>query len=361
MKRGGLFPRVNIHVTGTWLKAIRVEDAVGKRLAHDYTCIELGFKGALKKRGEIIEKSDVELLKRCGHYYVYVESGEVSELEEVHEAEAVLLLGDAVSGENVEVRAVEEGKAFLYATVNGLLLVDSERLRKINSTGVFVVVTRKTGNYVKEGDLIGVVDLIPLTVKRSFIETLMKDLEGGYPIIRVIKSKKPKIAVLVTGTEIVEGLKKDLIAPIVAEKLKQYDCELGVIVYARDDIEDITKKAELLLRDYEGVIITGGMSVDPTDYTPKAIKLLADEIVIYGIPIKPTTMSMVAYKSNKPVIGVSSGIIHYPDQNVLDVVLPWISAGVKVPRDYLLSLSEGGLMESFLKSKRSLRISDPRE
>lgn len=334
------------------MKVVRIEDAVGKRLAHDYTCIEPGFKGAVKKRGEVVEKNEVELLKKCGHYYVYVENGEVTGREEIHEVEAVLWLGKAISGENIEVKGVEEGKAFLYAAVNGLLLVDPTRVKKINSMGVFVVVTKKTGSYVKRDDLVGTVDLIPLTVERSLIEKLIKDIEGGYPVIRIAESKKPKIAVLVTGTEIVEGLKKDLATPIVAEKLKQYDCELGVVEYARDDIEEITGKIELLLRDHDGIIVTGGMSVDPSDHTPKAMRLVADEIVAYGVPIKPTTMSMVAYKGGKPVVGVSSGLIHYPDQNILDIVLPWISANIKVSRDYLLSLSEGGLMESFLKNKR---------
>lgn len=335
------------------MKVVKVEDAVGKRLAHDYTCIQPGFKGAVKKRGEVVEKNDIELLKECGHYYVYVENGEATGREEIHEVEAVLLLGKAISGENVEVKEVEEGKAFLYAATNGLLLVDSTRLKKINSVGIFTVATRRTGSYVKTGDLVGVVDLIPLTVERTLVEKLLKDVEDKHPIIRIAKSKKPKIAVLVTGTEIVEGLKEDLAAPIVAEKLKQYDCELGAVEYARDDIKEIYEKMELLLRDHDGIIVTGGMSVDPSDYTPKAIRLLADEIVAYGIPVKPTTMSMVAYRDGKPIVGVSSGLIHYPDQNILDVVLPWISADVKVPRDYLLSLGEGGLMESFLKSKQS--------
>jgi len=336
---------------GVSLRIVNVEEAVGKRLAHDYTCIEPGFKGAVKRRGEIVGRNDVELLKRCGHYYVYVENGEAVSEGEVHEVEAVLWLGKAISGENVEVKAVEEGKALLYAMVNGLLLVDSERLKKVNSTGVFIVVTRRTGDYVKEGDLVGVVDLVPLTVERSLVEKLVRDIEGEYPVIRVMKSKKPRVAVLVTGTEIVEGLRKDLAAPIVAEKLKRYGCELGVVEYARDDIEEIARKMELLLRDHEGVVVTGGMSVDPSDHTPRAIRRVADEVVIYGVPIKPTTMSMIAYRGSKPIIGVSSGLIHYPDQNILDVVLPWISAGVKVRRDYLLSLGEGGLMESFLKRK----------
>jgi len=46
--------------------------------------------------------------------------------------------------------------------------------------------------------------------------------------------------------------------------------------------------------------------------------------------------------------GFRSGIIYFREENALDVLLPWIVAGVKIPREYLVSLGEGGLFKSFL-------------
>ncbi|MEM4487801.1 MAG: molybdopterin-binding protein [Desulfurococcaceae archaeon] len=330
---------------------VRVTDAVGKRLAHDYTCIEPGYKGAVKRRGDLINHGDVEVLKNCGHYYVYIEVDNTASGDYVHEVEAVKWLGEIISGENVEVKLFEEGKANLHALANGLLLVESSRLYKLNSSGLFVVVTLRNGSYVKRGDLIGVVDLIPLTVKKSSLDELQKRVVNG-PLLRVVPSKKPKVALLVTGTEIVEGVREDMCTPVVAMKLKQYDCELADVDFARDDLKEIADKIVSFIKTYDAVVVTGGMSVDPTDYTPKSIELIASEIVAYGIPIKPTTMSMIAYIDNKPVIGVSSGIIKYPNENILDIVLPWISAGVKIPKDYVLSLGEGGLLRSFLEIRQ---------
>lgn len=331
------------------MKIVRVEESIGQRLAHDYTCIDQSFKGAIKKRGEIIRPEDVELLKKCGHFYVHVLDDGDRSVDLLHEDEAVSMLAEVLAGENIRIEPKQEAKVYMYSTVNGLLVVDSAKLVKLNSTGSFVMITLKTGSYVREGDLVGVVDLIPLYIKREEFEYIKTNLLGNSPIINVYKTKRPKVGIAITGTEIVEGLKEDLALPIILDKLNKYDCIKGDVVYLRDEFDTIRESILELLSKNDAVVITGGMSVDPTDYTPKAIESISDEIVAYGIPIKPTTMSMIAYRGGKPIIGVSSGIIFFPDENILDIVLPWISAGVKIPREFIVSLGEGGLMHSFMK------------
>jgi hypothetical protein len=338
------------------IRVLRVEDAVGRRLFHDYTCIEPGFKGAVKRRGEVVAAGDVELLKRCGHYYVYVYDEEPSRPGYIHEVEAVERLARALAGDNLVVEVGDEGKALILASKSGLVLVDGSVLREVNSTGVFVVVTRRTGHYVRAGDLVGVVDLIPLEVPAAFIEELEERVARVRPVIRVVENKHPRIGVVVTGNEIVEGLRRDLAGPIALEKIKSYDCVPGELVYSRDDVEEISSRILELLSSHDAVVVTGGMSVDPTDQTPRAIASVADEVVAYGVPVKPTTMSMIAYRGGKAIIGVSSGLIHYPEENILDIVLPWIASGVKIPREFLISLGEGGLLSSFLAKFSTIRL-----
>ena len=292
-------------------------------------------------------------MKKCGHYYVYIEDEPTSDL--IHEVEAVSRFANLIIGENISIKLDEEGKALLYATNSGLLLIESNGLREVNSTGVYAVVTRKNGSYVKENELIGIVDLVPLWIQENHLKELEEKIRRFIPLIRVVESKKPRVALLITGTEIVEGRRKDLVKPIVEEKLRKYECVLGSVDYARDDLGEILSKLTALLENHDAVIVTGGMSVDPTDYTPQAIRQVASEVVVYGVPIKPTTMSMIAYRGSKAIMGVSSGIIHYPEWNILDIVLPWITAGVKIPREYIVSLGNGGLSEYFLsRYKKSL-------
>ncbi|WP_276813634.1 molybdopterin-binding protein [Desulfurococcus amylolyticus] len=332
------------------MKLVKVDDAVGRKLAFDYSAVTPDFKSPIKRRGEVVSLEDVELLKNHGHYYVYIEDGDSVEYG-LHEEEAVLQLAQLISGENIIVEKAPEGKALLRSAVNGLLMVDSTLLEKINSTGVYVVITRRKGVYVKHSDIVGIVDLIPLSIPRDYLSYISSEILASRKILQVYRNTHPKIGIIVTGTEIVEGRKKDLASPVVVEKIRLYELEQGALVYVRDDESEIAGAIENLLLDHDAVVVTGGMSIDPTDKTPKAIASVASEVVAYGVPMKPTTMSMIAYKDGKAVIGVSSGIIYFPDYNILDVVLPWIAAGVKIPREYLISFGEGGLSEYFLRRR----------
>lgn len=334
----------------TPVKLVRVEDAVGKKLAYDYSAVTPDFKSAVKKRGETVTPGDVELLKNHGHYYVYIEDDEGVGYG-LHEEEAVVKLAELISGGNIRVEKAPEGKALLKSTVNGLLIVDSAGLKKINSTGVYAVITRRGGTYVRQGELVAMVDLIPLSVPVDYPLHVFNDLLGSRKIIHVYESKHPRVGLVITGIEIVDGRKRDLATPVIVEKLRLYELQQGTLVYARDDEKEISEAIKTLLMDHDAVIVAGGMSIDPTDRTPIAIAAVADEVVAYGVPVKPTTMSMIAYREGKPIVGVSSGIIYFPDYNILDIVLPWVSAGVKIPRDYIVSLGEGGLTEYFLKRR----------
>jgi len=329
------------------MRLVRVEDAVGKRLAYDCSGVSPSFKSALKRRGETITPEDVELLKNNGHYFVYIDEGDVE--YGLHEDEAVVRFSEIIAGENVLIEKAPEGKAFLRAGVDGLLFFDPGELAKVNSTGVFLVIARKSGSYVKRGDIIGVVDLIPLSIPHEYLSYVSENLLQGRKLIKVYENKHPKVGIVVAGTEIVEGRKRDMASPVVIEKLRYYEIQQGALVYSRDDEYEIAGKIEEILVDHDAVIVTGGMSVDPTDKTPKAISMVADEVVAYGIPVKPTTMNMIAYRGGKAIIGVSSGIIYFQDYNILDIVLPWIAAQVKIPRDFIVSLGNGGLSDYFLE------------
>ncbi|MEM4551311.1 MAG: molybdopterin-binding protein [Thermosphaera sp.] len=323
----------------------KVDEAVGYRTALDLSAITPEFKGAIIKRGEIIEDKHVELLKKHGHYYVYVEEGKDSG---VWEDEAVVALGKVVVSDHIEVLPRSEGKAFLIAREDGLVLVNREGLKKLNLSGIFVLITVRNGAFARVGDVIGVVDMVPLTIPTSLFNEFIDEFKKDYPLISLHPSRIKKIGIVVTGNEIVDGLKEDLAGPIIERKIKEYGCSKVYYAQSRDDENEIADTIIEALKVSDAVVVSGGMSVDPTDKTPEAIRKIADKIVFYGIPIKPTTMSMLAYREGKAILGVSSGIIYFPDYNVLDVILPWIVSNVEPTRDFIAELGEGGLSSYFL-------------
>ncbi len=109
-------------------------------------------------------------------------------------------------------------------------------------------------------------------------------------------------------------------------------------------MEDISQEI-LAARDagVDMILCTGGMSVDPDDNTPGAIRRSGAEIVSYGAPVLPGAMFLLGYYGNGlPVVGLP-GCVMYAGATIFDLVLPRIVAGVPVTRAGLTAMGEGGL------------------
>ena len=92
------------------------------------------------------------------------------------------------------------------------------------------------------------------------------------------------------------------------------------------------------------LIFTGGMSVDPDDITPSAIRSLGAEIVSHGVPAQPGNMTLVAYLGDIPILGVPGAAISLPI-TIFDVLLPAVFTGQKISREDLICLADGGLCQ----------------
>ena len=91
------------------------------------------------------------------------------------------------------------------------------------------------------------------------------------------------------------------------------------------------------------VVCTGGMSVDPDDTTPSAIKQTGAEVVSYGAPVLPGAMFLLAYtKDGKPIMGLP-GCVMYAKRTIFDLVLPRVMADVPVTKADLAKMGAGGL------------------
>ena len=94
------------------------------------------------------------------------------------------------------------------------------------------------------------------------------------------------------------------------------------------------------------VLVSGGMSVDPDDKTPGAIKDTGANVVTYGAPVLPGAMFLLAYFNADgkkiPIIGLP-GCVMYAKRTIFDLVLPRVLAGEILSASDISSLGEGGL------------------
>lgn len=103
-----------------------------------------------------------------------------------------------------------------------------------------------------------------------------------------------KYGLVTTGNEVFYGRIQDTFTPVVEAKLAELGCEMAEHVVLNDDHEKITAAIKKMLDDgCEMVFCSGGMSVDPDDKTPLAIKNTGAKIVSYGAPVLQGNVSCI--------------------------------------------------------------------
>jgi len=323
------------------VKELPVELAVGKELAYDTTIVNGEKAGVLLEKGHVIKDADVELLKMSGLYRVYVADNS----EDVFESSIAEAVASAsTDAASVKIRPGKQGSAILFSKFPGIISVDDETLKSINMSGIALLITRKKFEAVGTDELIGVVDSVPLYESEEKLNSLLNKITVA---LKVIPFNRKAVGLVITGTEVYEGKKKDLYTDIIVKKAEKYGWTIDFRKLAPDDPAQIAEAIKEAKRSSEAIIVTGGMSVDPTDKTLAAVKLVGARVVAYGIPIKPTTMSLVAYWDDLPVFGISAGGIYYKDVNSIDVIFTIMMAGIELTPERVALMGNGGLLPNF--------------
>lgn len=323
------------------MKLIKTVDAVGQVLCHDITQIIKGVtKDTVFRKGHVIREEDIPVLLSVGKDNIYVWERDENML---HEDEAAEILRDMCINQNMSPTAPKEGKINLIADCDGLFIADTERLFKINSFGRMMIATLPSGIPVKKGEKIAGTRVIPLVIEKEVMEQA-KALAGDEPLLRLLPIKKKKFGLVTTGNEVFHGRIKDTFSPVVIEKMAEYGCELMGHEISDDDHERITACIHKLLdAGAEMVLCTGGMSVDPDDKTPLAIKNTGANIISYGAPVLPGAMFLLSYMDDgRPVCGLP-GCVMYARRSIFDIVLPFLLCDEPVTEQMLAGLGNGGL------------------
>ncbi len=326
------------------MKLINTRDAEGAVLCHDITQIIKGVtKDAVFRKGHIVTKEDIPVLLRVGKDQLYVWENQEGML---HEDEAAEILRDMCRGEFMECSRPKEGKIELTASIDGLLKVNRQGLRAVNGFGQMMIASRHGNFPVRKGDKLAGTRIIPLVIQEERMEAARKqamEATGGEPILKLLPFHHKKVGIVTTGNEVFYGRIQDTFTPVIEEKLREYDTEIIGHHTWNDDDQKVTQSIlELIEQGAQIVICTGGMSVDPDDKTPLAIKNTGARIVSYGAPVLPGAMFLLAYLKGSAILGLP-GCVMYAKRTIFDLVLPRIMADDLVSKEELERLGEGGL------------------
>ena len=323
------------------MKLVKTEDAVGMTLCHDITQIIRGVtKDAVFRKGHIIQPEDIPVLLSVGKDNIYVWENDGSLY---HEDEAAEILRDMCMNDGMSASTPKEGKIEISAARGGLFLVDRERLRAVNSFGRMMIATRPGGVAVKAGDKLCGTRIIPLVIEKDYMAKA-KVVAGDAPLLRLAEIKPKRYGVVTTGNEVYHGRIEDTFTPVIVEKMAEFGCTMAAHEVSDDNHERITGIINnMLASGVDMVLCTGGMSVDPDDRTPLAIKNTGANIVSYGAPVLPGAMFLLSYMADgRPVCGLP-GCVMYAKRTIFDIVLPYLLADEPVTADMLAGLGNGGL------------------
>ncbi len=298
---------------GIAMKLMRTEDAVGQILCHDITrIVKDGEKGPVFRKGHVIREEDIEVLLAVGKDHIYIwENNE----NMMHENDAAMVLCGLCRNEFMHPTEIKEGKTELIADIDGLLKVDSGKLQRINSQGQMMIATRHGNTVVRAGDRLAGMRVIPLVIEKEKMEAAKRAVPDG-KILTLLPFVHKKVGIITTGNEILSHRIEDTFTPVVLHKLAAFDCEIvGQYMTGDDPAEEILGIRRLLEAGADMILCTSGMSVDPDDRTPQAIREAAgsENVITYGAPV------------------------------IFDIVLPRFMADDPVSREEFWKMGEGGL------------------
>ena len=329
------------------LKAVPVHEAVGKVLLHDVTKIvpEM-FKGPSFKKGHIIQPEDIEELLDIGKKYIYVTciDGEID--GEIHENDAGVRIANSAIGNNIALSEPNEGKVGFTAQSQGLLKINIDGLTALNSVQDVVFSTLHTNQSVEKGQKLAGTRVIPLSTDEKNIIEAENICKKYFPIIDVKPFIQTDVGIVITGSEVYTKRISDGFGPVIQKKFEKLKSNIIAKKIVSDELDMTVTAIKDMLKDGAKMIaVTGGMSVDPDDQTPAAIKAAGGKIVSYGVPVLPGAMFMLAYINDIPIIGLPGCVMYYK-ASIFDLIVPRLLVKEKITKSDIVKMGHGGFCSS---------------
>lgn len=321
------------------LANIPIDQAEGSVLVHNVADAH-GHKALLK--GHRLIAADIEKLRALGRSQVYVA---LLDPGDVRENDAVTRIGKATAGENTSATLASGGRVNLLATGHGILKLNGEALRRLNLIDGVTVATRPAHSLAEPKTMLATIKTIGL----ALTESTLKDVEairtefGAAIWVRPFSAAR--VGIVFTGSEAARRRVEDTFGGPVRARIAALGAEVESYRYVPEEVPAIADAISSAMSGGANCIILVGETsiMDAEDITPRGIKAAGGEIEVYGAPVEPGNLLMLAYIGQVPILG-APGCIQSRETNVVDLVLPRLLAGERVTRSDVIALADGGLL-----------------
>ncbi len=299
--------------------------------------------GRVLKKGRALSAADIAALGAAGRADVVAAKLEAGD---VHEDAAAATLAGALVGAGLRAAEASTGRCNLYAQVQGVLVVDRERLDRVNAIDEsLTVATLEPFAVVQPRALVVTVKIIPFGVRAESLEACLAAARGPTPLARVAPLQAAAAGLILTQ---VPGLAPSVLERA-AESQRTRMARLGGSVRkeircAHDEASVAEAIGALLVAGCAPILILGASAiVDRRDVIPRAVERAGGVVEHLGMPVDPGNLLLLARHGATPVIGLP-GCARSLEPSGADRVLERALAGIPVTGRDLMRMGAGGLL-----------------
>jgi molybdenum cofactor cytidylyltransferase len=317
-----------------------VLDAVGALLVHSVKVGKLAFR-----KGRKLSLDDARALAAAGLATVTVAR---LDREDVGEDVAATRIAEVLAGRNVTLATAFTGRCNVLATAAGVLVVDRERLDRINLVDEAVTIaTLPPYDVARPREMVATVKIIPFAVSRTVLNVCIDVAADGGPLVRVAAFRPRSIGLIQTRLLGVKESVLDKTVGIINDRLAALGCPpVSESRCAHETAALAVAIADMRGRGCEMVLIAGASAItDRRDVIPAAIERAGGRVDHFGMPVDPGNLLLLGRLADGTHVLGLPGCVRSPKLNGFDWVLQRLIADLPVSRSDIMRMGAGGLLK----------------
>ena len=319
---------------------VPVGEAAGAVAAHGVQARGEAGEMIVVRKGDTVTAPQAAALERAG-----VSSLVVAQLDrgDVGENAAARRLAEAVAGPGLWIERAFTGRANLFASQAGVLMVDADAVDRVNAIDErLTLATLPPFRAVVDGEMVGTVKVIPFALEGEVLDRAVREVDG--PPLRVSPYRARRIGAVST---LLPGLKPSVIAKtlrVLEGRLAPTGSWIAADEQVPHEADALAEALRRLAPDHDMVIVYGASAIaDRRDVIPAGLERAGGTVDHLGMPVDPGNLLMMGRLGAMPVLG-APGCARSPKENGFDWVLQRLLADVSVTPADIRRLGAGGLL-----------------
>lgn len=314
-----------------------VDQAEGAILAHSHR-----LPGRNMAKGRRLSSDDVALLRQAGVASVIAARLEAGD---VHEDEAARSVAAALCGPGLSAAAPFTGRVNLVAEQAGVVLVDAERIDRINRVHEAITVATLARYAAAEPrQMVATIKIIPFAAPKQAVDECIA-IAGNRPALHLAPFAPKRFGLIQTSVATTKMSMLDKTREVTRGRVTGMGGSLIGERRAAHREADLAAEIEAFKREGCDILLIAGASaiVDRRDVIPAAIERAGGVIDHFGMPVDPGNLMLLGHIGGIQVIGLP-GCARSPKFNGFDQVLERMAADLPIGRDEVTQMGVGGLL-----------------